>query len=92
MMLNLYVQQHQWIVTALLSGGALMLLFWLTYSAMWRSRESEEISEPFRGKGVGSLLKSVLSIVPWVLILLAMTCTLFAFFTLLSKTCKPPNW
>ena len=92
MMLNLYVQQHQWIVTALLSGGALMLLFCLTYSAMWRSREREEISQASREKGIGSLLKSVLSTVPWVLILLAMTCTLFTFFTVLSKTCKPPNW
>ena len=92
MMLNLYVQQHQWVVTALLSGGALTLLFWLTYSAMWRSREKEEISGDFQEKGIGSRLRSMLGIIPWVLILLAMTCTLFTFFTLFSNTCKPPNW
>ena len=92
MMLNLYVQQHQWIVITLLAGVALMLVFCLTYSAMWRPREEEEKSETIKVKGVGSFLKTFLSVVPWVLILLALASVSFTVVTLLEKSCIPPNW
>jgi len=92
MMLNLYVQQHQWIVITLLAGGALMLVFCLTYSAMWRPRAEEEKSETIKVKGVGSFLKAFLSVVPWVLILLALASLSFTVVTLLEKNCMPPNW
>ena len=91
MMLNLYVQQHQWIVITLLAGVALTLVFCLTYSAMWRPR-GEEDSDTIKVKGVASLLKTFLNIVPWVLILLVMASVSFTIITLVAKTCKPPNW
>jgi len=92
MMLNLYVQQHQWIIVALLSGVALMLIFCLTYAAMWRPRGTEEESDETRVKDAGTLIKSFLSIVPWVLILLIVASASFTVLTLVVKTCKPPNW
>ena len=92
MMLNLYVQQHQWIIVALLSGVALMLIFCLTYAAMWRPRGTEEKSLETEAKDTGTLIKSFLSIVPWVLILLIVARASFTVLTLVVKTCKPPNW
>jgi heme/copper-type cytochrome/quinol oxidase subunit 2 len=92
MMLNLYVQQHQWIVCALLSGVALMLIFCLTYAAMWRPRGTEAESANTKVKDAGTLLESFLSIVPWVLILLMLASASFTVVTLVMKTCKPPNW
>jgi len=91
-MLNLYVQQHQWIIVALLSGVALMLIFCLTYAAMWRPRGTEEESLETAVKDAGTLIKSFLSIVPWVLILLIVASASFTVLTLVVKTCKPPNW
>ena len=92
MMLNLYVQQHQWIVITLLAGVALTLVFCLTYSAMWRPRGEDKQSEAAKAKGVAHLLGSFFSIVPWVLILLVMASVSFTIITLVAKTCKPPNW
>ena len=90
-MMLLYVQQNQWLVITLLSGAALTLIFCLTYSAMWRPRGGEEGGET-KVKNARSPLKSLLSIVPWVLILFAMTCACFTILTLVAKSCKPPNW
>jgi len=92
MMLNLYVQQHQWIIITLLTGVALMLLFCLTYSAMWRPRGEEEKSETAKVRGTRGFFRWVLSFVPWVLILLAITSISFTVVTVLAKACRPPNW
>jgi Na+/melibiose symporter-like transporter len=92
MMLNLYVQQHQWIVATLLSGVALMLLFCLSYSAMWRPRDEEKKSETVKVTGVRAFLVSFMSIVPWVLILLAMASAFYTVVSLILRTCNPPNW
>ena len=92
MMLNLYVQQHQWIVITLLSGAALVLLFCLTYSAMWRPRGAAETGGPAKRSDAATLIKTLLSVVPWVLVLLALASASFTILTLLTKSCKPPNW
>jgi len=92
MMLNLYVQQHQWIVATLLVGVALMLLFWLTYAALWLPREEDDTRERTEVKGGASLMKSLLSVVPLVLILLAVASASFTIVTLVARSCKPPNW
>ena len=92
MMLNLYVQQHQWIVITLLIGVSLVLVFCLTYSAMWRPRGEEVKSETVKIKGPASLIKSFLSVVPWVLILLVLASASFTVATLFTKACHPPNW
>jgi Na+/melibiose symporter-like transporter len=92
MMLYLYVQQHQWIVTTLLCGVSLTLLFCLTYSALWRPREEETKSEIIKVEGPISFMKSFLSVVPWVLVLLALASATFTVITLVFRTCTPPNW
>lgn len=91
-MLNLYVQQHQWIVARILAGAALVLLFWLTYSALWLPREEDDANELPKVKDLGSFINTFLSTVPLVLILLAMASASFTIVTLVAKTCKPPNW
>lgn len=92
MMLYLYVQQHQWIVIALLVGVALMLLFCLTYHAMWLPRGVEGKSEKIKVKDVTSFFAWITSFFPWVLILLVLASVSFTIVTVLAKTGRPPNW
>ena len=92
MMLYLYVQQNGWIVITLLTAVALMLLFCLTYQAMWRPRGVEEKSEEIKVKGPLSFMAWLLSFVPWVIILLILACVSFTIATVVAKACKPPNW
>jgi len=54
MMLYLYVQQNIWIVITLLAGVALMLLFCLTYHAMWSPRGEEAKNETIKAKDFAS--------------------------------------
>ena len=90
MTLYLYVQQHQWIVIALLTGVALVLIFCLTYQAMWLPRAAQETSQS--SKNPSSFFAWIRSFVPWVIILLVLICVAFTTATVLSKACKPPNW
>jgi F0F1-type ATP synthase assembly protein I len=92
MMLNLYVQQHQWIVITLLGGTALMLLFCLTYLAMWRPRHIESKSQLIKPNGLTGLFYLARSFVPLVLVILALACVSFTIATVLAKACRPPNW
>lgn len=92
MMFNLYVLQNQWIIIALLCGVALMLLFCLTYAAMWRPREAEKKSETVEVTGPTSFGKAFLSVVPWVLVLLALGSAAFTVVMLALRASLPPNW
>jgi hypothetical protein len=92
MMLYLYVQQNQWIVTTLLVGVALMLLFCLAYQAMWHPRGVEEKSEQIKITGPVSFMTWLLSFVPWILILIVSGCVFFTIATIVAKSCSPPNW
>ena len=86
MTLNLYVLQHQWIVATLLSGGALLLLFCLSYFPLWQPRE-EGKGEAVPGRGSGFV-----RYLPWTLAILVITCVSFAVVTFVAKSCRPPNW
>lgn len=92
MMLNLYVQQHQWIVIALLAGVSLMLLFCLTYSAMWRPRGEELACGNLKEQGLRGVLRCILSLVPLALILVIAASAIFTVGYLLTYASKAPNW
>lgn len=92
MMLYFYVQQNQWIAMTLLVGIALMLLFCLTYQAMWRPRPLEQKAEEIEVHDVRSFFAWLLSFVPWVIILIVVGCAAFTVATVLAKSCTPPNW
>jgi F0F1-type ATP synthase assembly protein I len=92
MMLNLYVQQHQWIVIALLAGMALMLVFCLSYLALWRPRRYPGQSTVPKAGVTVSFLSGVKNFVPLVLIVLAVASVSFTIATVLAKSCRPPNW
>jgi len=92
MTFNLYVLQNQWIAATLLAGIALMLLFCLTYSAMWRPKEEEKKAEEISVKGPLSLFRAVIAVVPWVLILLALTSLAYTVVSLVLRSTQPPNW
>lgn len=93
MMLYLYVQQNQWIVTTLLVGVALMLIFCLTYQAMWHPRGTERKSgETAAAKRPQGFFPWLLSFVPWVIILIVLGTVTFTIATVASKACRPPNW
>lgn len=92
MMLYLYVQQHQWIAITLLLAVVLMLLFCLTYQAMWLPRGIEGKSEVIKVTDLKSFFTWIRSFVPWVVILLFLACASFTIATVASKACRPPNW
>ena len=92
MMLYLYVQQNQWIVITVLSGVALMLLFCLTYQAMWLPRGEEGKSQTVKVKDSASFFAWMKSFVPWVLIIFVLISVSFTILTVLSKAGRPPNW
>lgn len=92
MMLYLYVLQNEWIILTLLFGGALMLLFCLTYQAMWHPRGVEGKSERIKVKDVGTFFVWLRSFVPWVIMLIVIACLTFTVLTVVGKACRPPNW
>lgn len=92
MILSLYVLQNQWIVSTLLAATALMLVFCLTYSAMWRPRGVEQKSEAVKGKGVRGFLEAVVSVIPWVLILIFLAAASYTVVSLFLRSSVPPNW
>ena len=92
MMLYLYVQQNIWIVITLLAGVALMLLFCLTYHAMWSPRGEEAKNETIKAKDFASFFAWIRSFVSWVLILIILMSVAFTILTVLAKMSRPPNW
>ncbi|BCS54205.1 hypothetical protein [Geobacter sp. SVR] len=92
MMLNLYVQQHQWIVVALLSGAALVLLFWLNCTALWRPRQQEAQAEKLRITGPVSFVRWLTSFMPWTIVLLIIACSAFTLLYLCSAGRHAPTW
>lgn len=92
MMFNLYVQQNRWIVTALLAGTILTLLMVLTYSALWRPREMEQIQEKIRITGPVSFLHWLLSFMPWVLVLVILISFAYTLTHLTDAALHLPNW
>ena len=75
-----------------MAGVALMLVFCLTYQAMWLPRGAEEKSEVIKVKDLPSLFAWLKSSVPWVIILLVLISVGFAIATVLAKASRPPNW
>lgn len=92
MTFNLYVLQNQWIVATLLAGIALMLLFCLTYSAMWRPKEEEKKAEETKVKGAGSFLRAFIAVVPWTIILVSLASAAYTITSLVLRSLMPPNW
>ena len=93
MMLNLYVQQNQWIVLSLLAGTGLMLIFWLTYLAMWRPRTDESVkAKVIKITGIRSFFRWLLTFYPWVLILLVIISVLYTLAHTIAAVISAPNW
>jgi hypothetical protein len=93
MIFNLYVQQHRWIVLALLAGAVLVLLFALTYMAMWRPREEEsERESKIIIKGPVSFMKWLLTIMPWPLVLVVVGTFVYGAIHTAMAMIELPNW
>lgn len=92
MMLYHYVLQNQWIVITLLAGGALTLVFCLTYQALWLPRGLEEESERIEVKDFKSFMLWLRSFMPWVIILLFIATLAFTVFEIVENHKIPPNW
>lgn len=92
MMFNLYVQQNRWIMAALLAGTILTLMMVLTYSALWRPREMEQIQERIRITGPGSFCQWLLSFMPWVLVLVILISFAYTLTHLADAARHLPNW
>jgi hypothetical protein len=92
MMLYLYVQQNQWIIITLMDALALVLVFCLTYHAMWLPRGVEGKSETIKVRDIASFFTWLKSFVPWVIILLILTSIAFTIVRIALNACRPPNW
>ncbi|HBG05668.1 MAG: hypothetical protein A2075_09675 [Geobacteraceae bacterium GWC2_58_44] len=92
MMLNLYVLQHQWIVITLVLGVALVLVFCLTYQAMWLPRGIEGRSETVKVKDLKTFFAWITQFMPWVLILVVVGAVTYTIIKVLENARIPPNW
>ncbi len=92
MSFNLYVQQNQWIVVALLAGSALMLLLCLAFRAMWRPRREEIKEESHRIAGVEDFFRWLLTFMPWALILVIIGSAIYTITHVLAAVSHLPNW
>ena len=92
MMFYLYVLQNQWIIMTLLAAVALVLIFCLTYQAMWHPRGVEGRSEQVKVTGPASFFVWLKSFVPWVIMLIVLGCVSFTVATVIAKAGSPPNW
>lgn len=93
MTFKLYVQQHQWIIITLLAGAALVLLFWLTYWAMWRPREEESrVDSTARMTEPESFFHWLITFMPWPLMLLILGTTIYSITHLFLAMTQLPNW
>lgn len=93
MMFNLYVQQNQWLVVAVLTGTILAILVTLTYQALWRPRklESEE-EKQVAITGPASFFHWLFTFMPWVLVLIIIGTTLYTITHLHLAATTLPNW
>ena len=93
MSFHLYVQQNRWIVVALLAGVVLLILFCLTYWAMWRPREEESrVDSQIRIVGPVSFFKWLLAFMPWPLMLLIIGTLVYGATHLLLAMTQLSNW
>jgi hypothetical protein len=92
MTFHLYVLQHQWIVITLLIGLALVLVFCLTYQALWLPRGTEERSETVKVKDVKTFFIWITQFMPWVIVLLILASVSFTVLKIMENAQIPPNW
>lgn len=92
MSFNLYVQQNQWVVVALLAGTGLVVLFWLVYRALWRPRAIEERAEEIRITGPIGFVRWLFSFMPMVLMLVVLLVTIYTITHLVWAAARLPNW
>lgn len=92
MTLHLYVLQHQWIVITLLTGLALVLVFCLTYQALWLPRGTEEKSEAIKVKDVKTFFVWITQFMPWVIVLVILASATFTVLKILENAHIAPNW
>jgi len=92
MIFNVYVRQNQWIVATLMAGAALVLLFGLTYWAMWRPREEESRGEGIHIDSIRTFFRWTLSFMPWVLVLLIVGTVAYTVIHVVLAANTSPNW
>lgn len=91
-MVDYSVYENQWLFAALFGGGALIVMFVLTYWAMWRPRREEKKAAGVRIAGVSSLISWAARVVPWAIIIAAAGLLVYSIHHTYMASLRPPNW
>lgn len=91
-MVNYSVYENQWLFAALFGGGALLVMFVLTYWAMWRPRRDEKEADSLPIAGVSSFISWVIRVVPWAVIVAAAGTLIYSIHHTYMASLTPPNW
>lgn len=75
----------QWAIAAFLGGLAVLAAMVLVYSALWRPRDGEPISE-------GGFIRWWISFCPWILTLTFVFGTALGVWYAIYRIWNPPNW
>jgi heme/copper-type cytochrome/quinol oxidase subunit 2 len=84
--------QNRWLFFVFLGGASLVIIFALTYRAMWRPREEEREKGSPPITGPRSFLRWLLATVPWVLILTILGTLAYTAWHVAARAINPPNW
>lgn len=91
-MVDFPVYQNQWLFIALFGGAALLLMFVVTYYALWRPRKEEQEAERTEIRDVRSFLAWLHRAVPWAIILAILGTTIYTIVHTGMAALKTPNW
>ena len=86
-MFNLHVLQHQWLVTALVSGLTVVFAAVLTYLAIWKPRSWRE-DDPDRD----AVSDRSWQYIPWILIMTYVGIILYEIGYTVLFALYPPNY
>ncbi|HEX8950179.1 MAG TPA: hypothetical protein VF790_14520 [Dissulfurispiraceae bacterium] len=86
------VAQNHWVFFGFFGGLILVMIFVLSYTAMWKTRRAEEEQAQVPITGLKSFYLWLQAAIPWILILTIAGTFIFAVAFTVMRAANPPNW